>query len=97
MKLINQELVTSPDIVRRFQREARAATALNHPNIVGVYDMGQTQDGTLYIAMEFVNGPTLKALIEANGPVSPARTVALLRQVASALAVAHRRASCIAI
>src|ERR1700694_2721099 len=91
VKLINPDLVTSPEIVRRFQREARAATALNHPNIVGVYDMGQTQDGTLYIAMEFINGPSLKSLIESSGPVSPARTVALLRQVASALAVAHRQ------
>src|SRR5579872_1829174 len=91
VKLINQDLVTSPEIVRRFQREARAATALNHPNIVGVYDMGQTSDGTLYIAMEFINGPSLKSLIDAEGPVSPSRTVALLRQVASALAAAHRQ------
>ena len=71
VKLINPELVTSPDIVRRFQREARAANALNHPNIVAVYDLGQTPDGTLYIAMEFVDGPTLKSVIETGGPVAP--------------------------
>jgi eukaryotic-like serine/threonine-protein kinase len=90
VKLINPDLVTSPEIVRRFQREARAATALNHPNIVAVYDLGQTTDGTLYIAMEFVNGPSLKSVIETGGPISPTRTIGLLRQVAGALSVAHR-------
>src|SRR5262245_43853147 len=90
VKLINPELVTSPDVVRRFQREARAATALNHPNIVAVYDLGQTPEGTLYIAMEFVNGPSLKQVIERGHGIAPARAVTLLREVASALSVAHR-------
>ena len=91
VKLINPELVTSPEVVRRFQREARAANALNHPNIVAVYDLGQTAEGTLYIAMELVNGLSLKSVIESSGPMSASRTIALLRQVASALAVAHRQ------
>ena len=90
VKLINPELVTSPDVVRRFQREARAATALNHPNIVAVFDLGQTAEGTLYIAMEFVDGPSLKSAISGGGPMAPARTVTLMRQIGSALAVAHR-------
>src|SRR5712692_5834862 len=90
VKLINPELLTSPEIVRRFQREARAATALHHPNLVAVYDLGQTSDGTLYIAMEFVNGPSLKAVIASGGPVAPTRTIALLRQIGSALSFAHR-------
>jgi serine/threonine-protein kinase len=90
VKLINPEYVTSTEAVRRFQREARAATSLNHPNIVSVYDLGQTPQGTLYIAMEFVDGPSLKSVITSGGPVPPARTTHLLRQVASALAVAHR-------
>ena len=60
------------------------------PNIVSVYDLGQTPEGTLYIAMEFVDGPSLKSAIQNGGPIAPARTVALLRQVASALMVAHR-------
>jgi serine/threonine-protein kinase len=89
VKLINPELVTSPEVVRRFQREARAATALNHPNIVSVYDLGQTPEGTLYIAMEFVDGPSLKQVITTGGPIAPGRTIAILRQVASALGVAH--------
>src|SRR5258705_12724456 len=51
VKVIKSELVTSDEVVARFQREARAASNLNHPNIVSVYDLGQTPDGTLYIAM----------------------------------------------
>ena len=90
VKLINPELVTSPEVVRRFQREARAATALNHPNIVAVFDLGQTAEGTLYIAMEFVDGPSLKSAISAGGPMAPARAVTLMRQIGSALSVAHR-------
>jgi serine/threonine-protein kinase len=90
IKLIRTELGASPEIVRRFQREARAATALNHPNIVTVYDLGQTPDGTLYIAMEFIDGPSLKALIQSGRAIAPARIVAILRQVASALATAHK-------
>src|SRR5882672_1551367 len=90
IKLIRSAIVASPEVVRRFQREARAATALNHPNIVAVFDLGQTAEGTLYIAMEFVNGPSLKSAISAGGPMAPARTVTLMRQIGSALAVAHK-------
>ena len=90
IKLIRSAIVASPEIVRRFQREARAATALNHPNIVSVYDLGQTPDGTLYIAMEYIDGPSLKTLIQSGRAIPVARTIAILRQVASALATAHR-------
>jgi len=90
IKLIRSAIVASPEIVRRFQREARAATALNHPNIVSVYDLGQTPEGTLYIAMEYIDGPSLKALIQSGRAIPVMRTIAILRQVASALATAHR-------
>jgi serine/threonine-protein kinase len=90
IKLIRPAIVASPEIVRRFQREARAATALNHPNIVSVYDLGQTPDGTLYIAMEYIDGPSLKALIQTGCAIPVSRTIAILRQVASALATAHK-------
>jgi len=89
VKLIKADLPASPDVVRRFQREAKAASNLNHPNIVPAYDLGQTQDGTLYIAMEYIDGPSLKEVIQA-GPIDPARTINLLRQVASALSLAHK-------
>ncbi len=90
VKVIRGELVTSDDVVRRFQREARAASTLNHPNIVTVYDLGQADDGTLYIAMEFIDGPSLKEAIRRDGPMAPGRAVEILRQVASALALAHQ-------
>jgi serine/threonine-protein kinase len=91
VKLIKSELVTSDEVVSRFQREARAASNLHHPNIVSVYDLGQTADGTLYIAMEFIDGPSLKDAISRNGPMAPAEAAAILRQVASALSTAHRK------
>jgi serine/threonine-protein kinase len=90
VKLIRTDLVSSPETVRRFQREARAATNLNHPNIVSVYDLGQTDDGTLYIAMELIDGPSLREVIRKGGPLDPSRTVNILRQVGSALSLAHR-------
>ena len=90
LKVIKPELVGSSEFARRFQREARAATSLNHPNIVAVYDLGQAEDGTLYIAMELVDGPSLKDAIRKSGPMDPIRIVRLMRQVLGALALAHR-------
>ena len=90
LKVIKPELVGSSEFARRFQREARAATSLSHPNIVAVYDLGQAEDGTLYIAMELVDGPSLKDAIQKGGPMDPIRIVRLVRQVLSALALAHR-------
>jgi serine/threonine protein kinase len=90
IKLIRRELVTTADAAARFQREARAASNLAHPNIAAVFDFGQTADGTLYIAMEYVEGPSLKEVIRDDGPMDPAKIVAILGPVASALARAHR-------
>jgi serine/threonine protein kinase len=90
LKLIKPELVTSKDIARRFQREARAASALSHPGIATVHDLGQTEDGMLYIAMEFVEGPTLKFVL-GSGPLPSIRIIRILRQVVDALGVAHER------
>jgi serine/threonine-protein kinase len=89
LKIIKSELVSSPDVVGRFQREARAASVLTHPNIVSIYDLGQTEDGMLYIAMELVDGPTLKEVIQREGPMGPQRIDRILQPVLSALALAH--------
>jgi serine/threonine-protein kinase len=91
VKVIRPDLVTSPELVRRFLREARAAAGLSHPNIVIVFDLGEAEDGTLYIAMELVQGRSLHDVIRQEGRMAPSRTVHLLRQVASALAQAHRQ------
>jgi serine/threonine protein kinase len=91
VKVIKSELVTSDELVARFQREARAASNLHHPNIVSVYDLGHMPDGTLYIAMEYIDGPSVKQFIRQNGPLTPLESIDLVRQVASALAAAHRK------
>jgi len=71
-------------------RECGTVSELEHPNTIKVYDFGATPDGTLYIAMEFIDGPSLKTLIQAGRAIPPMHTIAILRQVASALATAHR-------
>jgi serine/threonine-protein kinase len=90
IKLIRPELVTSNDMVERFFREARAAAKLSHPNIVTVHDLGQADDGTLYIIMEIVDGRSLKEVIQSDGPWEPARALRFMRAVSSALSLAHR-------
>jgi serine/threonine-protein kinase len=90
VKLISKELAPSSDFVLRFQREARAAGRLDHPNIAAVYDLGQCDDGTLYIAMEYVTGTSLRDVLQADGPLPPGRIAHIGRQVAAALSVAHR-------
>lgn len=91
IKLIKPELVSSNDVVQRFLREARAAAHLSHPNIVTVHDLGQTADGMLYIAMELVDGSSLKEIIVSEGAWEPERALRLIKGVASALALAHRK------
>ena len=90
LKLIRPEIITSPEVVRRFQREARAASLLTHPNIVTIHDLGQAEDGTLYLAMELCAGTTLKDVIVAEGPLDPYRAARLCRAIAGALALAHK-------
>lgn len=79
----------SDEIVHRFQREARLASRLNHPNIVSLFEHGQVSGGGFYYAMEYVPGMTLSQWVESDGPVAPDRVLRLLRQVASALAAMH--------
>ncbi len=87
LKVLHRHFAQDREFVARFQREAEAAAGLQHPNIVSVYDRGDL-DGTYYIAMQYVEGPTLKQLIE-NG-LTPEQAVALIRQVLEAARFAHR-------
>jgi serine/threonine-protein kinase len=80
----------NPQAVANFMREAKAAAKLNHPNIVTVYDTGE-QDGRYYIAMEFVDGTTLKEILRRRGVVSPAGILHVLVQMCEALAYAHEK------
>jgi predicted esterase len=87
IKVLPSELAADPARLARFEREARTASALNHPNIVTIYDVAE-HEGTTYIAMELVEGRTLRELIAA-GPLPIDRAVRLASQIADGLAKAH--------
>ncbi|HEU4847999.1 MAG TPA: protein kinase, partial [Rubrobacteraceae bacterium] len=89
LKILRERYAHDEPFVERFKREARSAAALNHPNIVQVYDQGQTEDGDHYIAMEYVPGGTLAQRIKREGPLDPREAAGLASRVADALAVAH--------
>ena len=78
-------------LVRRFTDEARRAASLRHANIVRVEDLGVAPDGTPYLAMEFLEGTSLKALLETSGPLDPARAAELIAQALDGLDFAHQR------
>ena len=79
------------DMVRRFQREAVAASQIRHPGIVEVTDFGRTPDGLFYLAMELVEGETLARRLARLGPFAPADAMSLVRELARALGAAHAR------
>ncbi len=87
IKVLPAELAESSERLKRFEKEARSASALNHPNIVTVYDIGST-DGTSWIAMERVEGETLRKLLAA-GPMPLKKLLAVGTQIAEGLAKAH--------
>ena len=87
LKLLPAAVATDPDRLSRFEREARAASALNHPSIVTIYDIGSA-DLQSWISMELVDGQTLRDLL-ANGPLPLRRALTLAAQIADGLAKAH--------
>jgi serine/threonine protein kinase len=88
IKFLPADVAGDPDRRQRFLTEAKAASALNHPHVCVVYDVGQTEDGLPYIAMEFVEGLSLGALVNQGLPEIP-RVVEIAVQVADALDAAH--------
>jgi eukaryotic-like serine/threonine-protein kinase len=89
-KVLPEQLRESPDALRNFLREAKAAAQLNHPNIVTVFDAGESEHG-FYLAMELVEGTTLKQIVQKRGAIAPGGLAYILRQMADALAYAHSR------
>ncbi len=87
IKVLPKEFASDPERLRRFEQEARAASALNHPNIITIHDIGE-QDGTHYIAMELVEGKTLRQVLE-DGPVPTTKMLDFASQVGQGLAKAH--------
>lgn len=90
IKILRSDLSTDAVSILRFEREAQAATALAHPNIVEVYDVGDYK-GHHYIVMEYVRGQTLKQVIRSRGPLLTEEAVDIMKQLSSAVAEAHSR------
>jgi tRNA A-37 threonylcarbamoyl transferase component Bud32 len=91
IKVLHHEMARQPDFVARFQREAEAASALSHPNVVTVHDVNCTADGRPYIVCELLQGLELGELLDRVGKLSVATAVFIVRQVCEALAAAHER------
>jgi tetratricopeptide (TPR) repeat protein len=89
-KVLPEALNENPQALKNFLREAKSAAQLNHPNIVTVYDAG-VQDGAFYIAMEYVDGNTLKDIVRKRGPIGARGIVHVLAQMAEALSYAHEK------
>ncbi len=87
-KVLPESLKENPQALKNFLREAKSAAKLNHPNIVTVYDAGE-QDGVYYIAMEYVDGNTLKDIIKHKGKISPGGVVHVVAQICAGLGWAH--------
>jgi eukaryotic-like serine/threonine-protein kinase len=89
LKVLHREFSSDPQVVQRFQREARAASRLDHPNSIAVLDFGESEDGTLFMAMEFLGGRDLAKVVAEEFPLGEARIVRIGAQILSALAEAH--------
>ncbi len=91
VKTLHAHLSHDPKIVARFERECATVAELQHPNTIQVHDFGKTDDGTLYIVMEYVEGRSVAEILEQEGPMDPPRVLKIMRQVCGSLAEAHSR------
>ena len=89
VKVMNPGMVNDADAISRFNREAANASRINHPNVAGIYDFGETAEGLIYLAMEFIEGESLTSLVEKNGALPPLRAADIAKQAADGLSVAH--------
>ncbi|HEV2310694.1 MAG TPA: protein kinase, partial [Acidimicrobiia bacterium] len=89
VKVLFEEYARDPSFVERFRREAQNAAALNHPNIVGIYDWGQ-EHGTYFIVMEYVEGRSLRDIMRAEGQIPALQAAGIAAEIADALEFAHR-------
>jgi serine/threonine-protein kinase len=90
IKVLHAALTLDVDALARFGREASNASRINNTHVVNVYDFGETETGLPYLAMEFVPGTSLRALLEDNAPLQPTRVASLICQIAKGLDAAHR-------
>jgi serine/threonine protein kinase len=90
IKLLFREMAGDESLVQRFRREAEAVSQIHHPNVVKIFGHGTTPAGTVFIAMEHLEGKTLKDILEADAPLSHSRAGRMAEQIASGLGEAHR-------
>ncbi|MDQ3507704.1 MAG: Stk1 family PASTA domain-containing Ser/Thr kinase, partial [Actinomycetota bacterium] len=91
VKVLREQFTDDEEFVERFRREARSAASLRHPSIVQIYDQGEADDGSHYMAMEYVSGGTLKERILARGRLSSDEAASVALKVAKALGAAHEK------
>jgi eukaryotic-like serine/threonine-protein kinase len=90
VKVLQHRFAEDQEFVERFRREASSAAGLSHPNVVAIFDRGEW-DGTYYIAMEYLPGRSLKAIVREGGPMDPASAIEIVIQILRAAKFAHRR------
>ena len=89
IKVMNPSMVHDPDAVARFNREAANASRITHPNVCAIYDFGETPDGLIYLAMEFIEGEPLTDVLQREDALSVHRAVNIFQQTGEALQAAH--------
>ncbi|HEX3482072.1 MAG TPA: serine/threonine-protein kinase, partial [Kofleriaceae bacterium] len=92
VKLLRPDVSAAPALLRRFNAEAELVARLSHPNTVNIYDFGQDGDGTLFIAMELIDGRSLRQVIQREAPIAVPRALAIAAQIAASLVDAHAHA-----
>jgi eukaryotic-like serine/threonine-protein kinase len=90
LKLLRPELSRDRQLVERFRREAQLVSKLDHPNVITVFDSGESENGTLYLVMEYIPGRDLAAILRSEGRIEPRRALELMTQVLRGLSAAHR-------
>src|SRR2546428_8125415 len=91
IKVLRPSLAVDDVVVARFSREAKAASRISHPHAVSVTDFGESENGIVFLVMEYLDGRTLKEIIKSEGPMALDRVVEIVRQVAGALDAAHHQ------
>ncbi len=89
IKVMNPSMAQDPDAISRFNREAANASRISHANVCQIYDFGETPEGIIYLAMEFIEGKSLTDVIEGAGALSAPRAASILKQAADGLQAAH--------
>jgi serine/threonine protein kinase len=90
LKVLNRKLLDDPDFLLRFQNEAGSTGRIHHPNVVTIYESAQADDGTPYIAMEFLEGESLHEVLKRRGALPVAEVAEILQQAARGLNAAHK-------